>query len=252
MSIETKLAQLIGDLPAGTSEGVALGTGIADGFDVYPTAIGDVAVSFNPEGVSSVDLADDTFTRRFETRFGRPLLRAEPPKIWARHIPQALEEGRPGKLPVDLRSVTPFQAEVLSRTATIPKGEVRPYAWLANEVRRPKAVRAAGSAVANNPIPLIIPCHRVVRSDGHVGNYSLGGPHNKEELLAHEGAPPEWLEELAGKRVRLRANTSTGIACHPTCRAIRRSKESNVVDFRSLGDAVDAGYRPCELCRPTP
>ena len=250
MSIETQLSGLIGGLPEGTSEGVALGTGLADGFDVYESAIGDVVVTFNPSGVSSLDLADDQFDTRFEVRFGRPLIRAEAPRAWGRHIPVAIEAGRPGKLPVDLSSVTDFQAEVLGRTATIPKGEVRPYAWLANEVHRPKAVRAAGSAVAQNPIPLIIPCHRVVRADGHIGNYSLGGPDNKQDLLEHEGATPARLEELAGRHIRLQGNTSTGIVCHPTCHAIRRSKDSNVVGFKSLDSAMAEGFRPCELCRP--
>ncbi|MEA1902959.1 MAG: methylated-DNA--[protein]-cysteine S-methyltransferase [Actinomycetota bacterium] len=250
MSIESQLAALIGQIPEGMTEGVALGTGVADGYDVYPSVLGPVAVTFNPEGVSSVDIADDQLIDRFSHRFGRTLIRAEAPTSWGRHIPDALEAGRPGKLPVDLRSVTPFQAEVLEVTATIPKGEVRSYAWLANEVERPKATRAAGSVMARNPVPLIIPCHRVVRSDGHIGNYSLGGPHNKEQLLTHEGTAPDWLEDLASRHIRVRGNTSTGIFCHPTCRAIRRSKDSNVVEFHNTAEASAAGFRACELCRP--
>jgi O-6-methylguanine DNA methyltransferase len=250
MSIESQLGNLVGSLPDGMTEGVSLGTGMVDGYDLYESAIGDVAVTFNPEGVSSVDIADHAFQDRFVDRFGRKLIRAEAPSAWSRHIPAAIEAGTPGKLPIDLRSVTPFQAEVLTRTATIPKGEVRPYAWLAHEVNRPGAVRAAGSAVARNPIPLIIPCHRVVRADGHIGNYSLGGTGNKHDLLEHEGAHPDWLEDLASKHVRLQGNTSTKIFCHPTCHAIRRSKVENVVDFRSLDQAENSGFRACKICRP--
>lgn len=250
MSVERELSRLVGGLPEGMTEGVALGTGLADGYDRYESAIGEVVVTFNPEGVSSVDLADDEFETRFSERFGRSLIRAEAPSAWSRHIPGAIEAGTPGKLPVDLRAVTPFQASVLRVTATIPRGEVRPYAWLANEVERPKAVRAAGSAVARNPIPLIIPCHRVVRADGHIGNYSMGGPHNKHELLQHEGTRPDWLEELAGHHVRVQGNSSTGIYCHPTCRLIRRSKDSNVVDFHSPNEAERSGFRACKVCRP--
>jgi O-6-methylguanine DNA methyltransferase len=250
VSIESQLGNLVGSLPDGVSEGVALGAGLADGYDLYESAIGDVAVTFNPGGVSSVDVADQAFEDRFVDRFGRKLIRAEAPSAWSRHIPAAIEAGTPGKLPIDLRSVTSFQAEVLKRTAMIPKGEVRPYAWLAQEVNRPGAVRAAGSAVARNPIPLIIPCHRVVRADGHIGNYSLGGTGNKHDLLEHEGARPDWLEDLASKHVRLQGNTSTKIFCHPTCHAIRRSKVENVVDFRSLDQAKNSGFRACELCRP--
>lgn len=250
MNLESKLTELVGRLPDGVSEAVALGIGVADGYDLYDSPLGRVAVAFNPEGVSSVDLADDGFETRFAERHGRPLLRAKAPESWGQNIPKAIETGNPGKLPVDLRSVTGFQADVLRVAAGIPRGEVRPYAWLAHEVERPRAVRAVGSTMARNPVPLIIPCHRVVRSDGHVGAYSLGGPHNKHELLSREGLEPGWLEDLASKRVRLRANTSTGIYCHPTCQAIQRSRQPNVVDFASAEEAASAGFRPCKLCRP--
>lgn len=250
MSIERALGELIGPMPEGVSEGVALGTGLADGYDVYESPVGEVVVTFNPEGVSSVDLADPRFADRFATRFGRVLLRAEPPRDWGRYIPEAIDAGRPGRVPVDLRSVTPFRQTVLRTTATIPKGEVRAYSWLAAEVERPRAVRAVGSAVANNPIPLIIPCHRVVRADGSVGKYSLGGPDNKRVLLAGEGADPNWLDLLAAEGVRVMGNRSTKIACHPTCRHARRSKPENLVVFESLEAAEAAGYRSCSHCRP--
>lgn len=250
MSIERELSTLVGELPRGLSEGVALGTGLADGYDFYDSPVGTVVVTFNPIGVSGVDLADTDFAQRFEKRTGRRLFRAEPPRVWARHLPDAIEAGTPGKVPVDLRAATPFQERVLRVTAGIPKGEVRSYAWLAKEAERPGAVRAAGSAVARNPIPLMIPCHRVIRADGHIGNYSLGGPQNKVLLLDHEGAGAGWLERLAAQGVRFRANRSTGIFCHPTCRAIRGSKPANVVDLRDVTQARAAGYKPCRLCRP--
>ncbi len=207
-------------------------------------------MTFNIEGVSSVDISDASFSDRFTTRYGRALIRAEAPSAWRRHIAPAIEAGKPGKLPIDMRSVTPFQEEVLRVAAGIPRGEVRPYAWLAHEVARPGAVRAVGSTMARNPVPLIIPCHRVVRSDGSIGAYSLGGPHNKHELLAHEGLEPEWMEDLASRHVRVQGNTTTGIFCHPTCHRIRRSKTENVIDLSSSDAARTAGFRPCEVCRP--
>lgn len=247
MNIEDQLQQLTGDLPHGLTEGVALGTGLAEGYDFYESALGQVIVTFNPEGVSSVDIADG-FEDRYRERHGRALIRAEAPTAWRRYITEAIERGTPGKLPVDLRSVTDFQEKVLRTTATIPKGEVRPYGWVAYEVESPRAVRAVGSAVARNPIPLIIPCHRVVRSDGHIGNYSLGGPHNKIDLLEHEGAMPRLLEELASRHVRVRGNPANLIYCLPTCSWIRGAKE--VVDFRSTSEAEQVGYVACEYCRP--
>lgn len=249
MSIERQLERLSGNLPEGIAEGVALGTGLAEGYDFFESPLGQVVVTFNPDGVSSLDIADG-FEDRLSRRLSRPMIRAEAPSSWANHIEEAIERGSPGKLPVDLRVLTSFQKQVLRTTATIPKGEVRPYGWVARQVARPRAVRAVGSAVARNPIPLIIPCHRVVRSDGHIGNYSLGGPHNKLELLEHEGARPAELERLAARHVRVRGNSSTGVYCHPSCAAIRRSKVSNVVDFRTPETAEQAGFRPCKICRP--
>ncbi len=250
MSIEYQLSRLVGGLPDGVSEGVALGTGLADGFDLYPSAVGEVVVTFNIDGVSSLDLASEGYTGRFRERHGRSLFRAEPPAAWGRHIPEAIEAGTPGRLPVDLSSRTPFQANVLRIAASIPRGEVRPYGWLAREAGKPDAARAVGSTMARNPIPLIIPCHRVVRSDGFIGEYSLGGAHNKVQLLTHEGLEPTRLVELAQHHVRVQGDASTGIFCHPTCHRIRAAATGDVTDFGSTAAALAAGFSPCELCRP--
>jgi O-6-methylguanine DNA methyltransferase len=250
MSIENQLSSLVGDLPDGISEGVALGTGMADGFDLYPSAVGEVVVTFNPEGVSSVDLASPGYAHRFAERYERRLFRAEPPTSWGRHIPEAIAAGTPGKLPVDLRSRTAFQAKILRIAASIPRGEVRPYGWLAKEAGKPDAARAVGSTMARNPVPLIIPCHRVVRSDGFIGEYSLGGPHNKWQLLSHEGVEPSRLVGLAEHHVRVQADVTSGIYCHPSCHRIRGSRPEAVTGFASAGAAAAAGFAPCELCRP--
>jgi O-6-methylguanine DNA methyltransferase len=250
MNIESQLSQLIAGLPDGIAEGVALGTGLVDGYDLYPSPVGEVVVTFNLDGVSSVDLATGGYEQRFAERHGKSLLRAEPPSLWGSHIPDAIEAGTPGKLPIDLSSRTPFQGQILRIAASIPRGEVRPYSWLAREASRPGAARAVGSTMARNPVPLIIPCHRVVRSDGSIGEYSLGGVHNKWDLLTYEGVQPARLVELAGQHVRVQGNASTRIYCHPTCREIRRSKPEHVVDFTSTARARSAGFRPCEHCRP--
>jgi O-6-methylguanine DNA methyltransferase len=251
MNIEQQLHELLGDTAPDTiSEGTALGTGLAEGYDFYESPVGQVVVTFNPSGVSTLTLASADDTAYVVGRLGRPLIRAEAPSAWGRMIPERIAAGSPGRLPVDLRTVTAFQKEVLMSAATIPRGEVRPYGWLARRVGKPGAARAVGSTMARNPIPLIIPCHRVVRSDGHIGAYSLGGPHQKWDLLAREGADPERLEDLAGHGVRVQGNTSTGIYCLPTCRAIRRSKPENVQGFPSQAAAADSGFRPCKVCRP--
>jgi methylated-DNA-[protein]-cysteine S-methyltransferase len=89
-------------------------------------------------------------------------------------------------LPVDLFGVTSFTREVLRATTHVPFGEVRTYQGIANAIGRPSASRAVGNALGRNPVPVIVPCHRVVRSDGSMGWYT-GGAHIKERLLDIEG-----------------------------------------------------------------
>ncbi len=127
---------------------------------------------------------------------------------------------------------------------------MRPYSWIAREIGRPGAVRAAGSALAKNPVPLLIPCHRVVRSDGHIGKYSLGGPRNKRTLLEIEGAQPETLERLASSGVRYLGNAKQKHYCYPTCGGISTLLDKNDVRFHDEREAAAAGFHPCEDCRP--
>ncbi|WP_375389296.1 methylated-DNA--[protein]-cysteine S-methyltransferase [uncultured Amnibacterium sp.] len=91
----------------------------------------------------------------------------------------------PFGLPLDTRLARGFRLEVLDRLRAVPYGERVSYAALAARTSSPKAVRAVGTACATNPLPLVIPCHRVTRSDGTVGAY-LGGPETKVRLLALE------------------------------------------------------------------
>ncbi|KKT00995.1 MAG: 6-O-methylguanine DNA methyltransferase [Candidatus Nomurabacteria bacterium GW2011_GWF2_43_8] len=82
---------------------------------------------------------------------------------------------------------TEFQKKVWSEIAKIPKGETITYKELAKRIGKPKAVRAVANAVGKNPVPIIIPCHRVVKSDGSLGGYSgKGGIKTKRALLKKE------------------------------------------------------------------
>src|SRR5262249_55181112 len=84
---------------------------------------------------------------------------------------------------VDLSPLRPFQPRGPEKPAEIPRGEVRPYSWVAREIGAPGATRAVGTALGHNPVPFIIPCHRVVRADGSLGEYSGGGPEVKVRVL---------------------------------------------------------------------
>lgn len=239
--IEFDLSALRSDPPSTVTPAVRLGVGLTPGFSVYEAPVGEVAVIFTPAGVRGVRLVDEVDPEAIEAR---------PPRAWAGRIPRAIEEGKPGELPLDLRAVTPFRRKVLEVAATIPRGEVRSYGWLAHRIGKPRASRAVGSAMATNPVPLIVPCHRVVRADGHIGAYSLGGPENKWTLLRHEGAEPDHLEELAAAGVRFLASDTTGVFCVPSCHHARRITTPHLVPFHSETEAAAAGYRACRSCRP--
>lgn len=85
----------------------------------------------------------------------------------------------------NLGKLTPFQRKVLEVVKTIPYGETRSYKWVAERIGKPKAARAIGQALKKNPYPIIIPCHRIIRSDGSLGGYSKG-IRKKKRLLKKE------------------------------------------------------------------
>jgi methylated-DNA-[protein]-cysteine S-methyltransferase len=106
----------------------------------------------------------------------------------AREIDDYFTHGRASfDLPLDLRLASGFRREVLTHLRDVPYGATASYATLAAAAGNPKAVRAVGTACATNPLPLVIPCHRIVRSDGGIGNYAGGVP-AKQALLQLEAA----------------------------------------------------------------
>jgi len=142
------------------------------------------------------------------------------------------------RVPVDLTAVPDFQRSVLEAARRIPFGEGRPYAWIAERIGHPRAVRAVGTALGRNPVPLILPCHRVWRSDGGLGGYIFGAA-VKDRLAVLERTTPV-----------LEGCTSTRIVCRVGCVHGRHMRPDNRVVFASVEDARSVGYRPCKRCRP--
>ena len=91
------------------------------------------------------------------------------------------------KIPIDQSHATPRQKQMFKALSRIPAGEVRTYEWLAKKCGIPKGPRAMGGVLGSNPIPIICPCHRIVRKDGSLGGFSAGLAW-KKKLLIHEGS----------------------------------------------------------------
>jgi len=224
----------------------------SDRFVTVRGPAGDLFVAFNDSGISAVmpaALFDDDpkkFALHHRRETGRPAAPAARPPTG---LAAALRSGRGTGLRYDLSGLTPFERAVLGKTLEIPSGEVRPYGWVAREIGRPRAVRAVGSALGRNPVPVLIPCHRVVRSDGHIGNYGLGVP-MKKTLLHAEGVDIDRLERLADAGVRFLGSDTTGVFCVPSCVHATRIRPAHEVHFRTAAAAVSAGYRPCRHCTP--
>ena len=239
--------------PATLLPAVLRRVGLADAYWRLESPVGPVFIAHSKAGISMVTRAKSArdFERAFERRYGREVAaeKSVPPTRVQTLVRKLTGEGR-RDLHFDLRGLSEFEQAVLRKALEIPSGEVRPYSWIAKEIGHPGAVRATGSALAKNPVPLLIPCHRVVRSDGHIGRYSLGGARNKRRLLEVEGARPEMLERLASTGVRYLGNAGQKSFCYPTCGGIETLVQTNTVRFRSEREAVAAGYHPCGDCRP--
>jgi O-6-methylguanine DNA methyltransferase len=236
--------------PAGFANRVLAQAGMADSYACFETVLGGVYVAWNRMGVSAAMRSTSAaeFEAWFGTEVGRPLMAAEAPVELAEKIQDELTGKR--RMRFDLRGLTPFEQAVLRKTREIPRGEVRPYGWVAREIGHPAAVRAVGTALANNPIPYFIPCHRVVRTDGRIGNYGGGGPEAKRAILSLEGVRLKRLEELARSGFRYQGVRTTKIFCYPTCHTGRHALEKNIVWLHDEAGARAAGFRPCKVCRP--
>lgn len=249
------LARLRQRAPEGLSDAVLDRLGLGDAYVRVDGPIGPLFVAFGRNGISLVERAADPgdFEGAFRSTFGRPVRRIDRAPELIERVIDARVWGRPAratKVPLDLAQLPDFERSVLLKTLEIPRGEVRPYAWVAAEIGRPLAVRAVGNALARNPVPFVVPCHRVVRSDGRIGQYGAGGPEAKRAVLESEGLDTSELERLPAAGVRFMASDTTNIFCYPSCRNARRITTEHRVTLRTADEARRGGYRACRVCRP--
>jgi methylated-DNA-[protein]-cysteine S-methyltransferase len=232
--------------PDGFAARVLASVGLIDRYAVVTSPLGATFVALGRDGITAVtrSRSEEEFVSGYLSRFGRKLQRSDD---LAPSLERALSADSPD-VPVDLRGCSPFQRAVLEATREISVGRIRSYAWIAARIGRPGAVRAVGTALARNPVPLVIPCHRIVRSNGSIGEYAFGAE-QKASLLVREGID---LEELR-RRMPLRSVwhvEGEDTFCHPFCYDVRplSLEEMHVTIYASPREALAHGLHPCATC----
>jgi methylated-DNA-[protein]-cysteine S-methyltransferase len=161
------------------------------GYDVVDSPVGSLLVATTDRGVLriSFDPEPERDLERLARLVGPRILRAPRRVDGVRRELEEYFEGRRRSfdLEIDLRGAPPFTVEVLGELARIPYGQTSTYGRLAEQVGHPRAARAVGTVMNRNPVPIVLPCHRVVGASGSLVGYG-GGLDRKEQLLRLEGA----------------------------------------------------------------
>lgn len=166
------------------------------GFLQFETPLGWIIVAATPQGVCLVDfqgpagLLQEQVILRLQKEYPDAVPEAASESgiavIAKKHIVEYLQERKPlPEIPVDLRKGTAFERAIWRQISMIPFGETRSYKQIASAAGNPEAARAVGGACGRNPVPIIIPCHRVITSSGRLGGFS-GGLDIKRALLELE------------------------------------------------------------------
>ncbi len=155
--------------------------------------------------------------------------------------------------PLDLRFArSEFQRAVLAATAAVPYGAVIPYTGIAQGLGRASAVRAVAQALRWNPLPIVIPCHRVIGNSGALTGYAGGKVGLKQRLLSVEGIPTAKRGDALGIMPQAMYLLYPGDReyCTPACPSIATHPSAPFTRFASREVAEAAGLRPCTTCRP--
>ena len=159
---------------------------------VIPTAEGEFTASYSARGLAGLAFPQPAPPPRHREEIPPELLRqiSQWHRLTSRALKMALAGREPMELPpLDVAEGTDFQRQVWRAMQQIPWGKTSSYGMIARQIDRPKSVRAVGGACGANPIPVLIPCHRVLAANGRLGGFSGGLPW-KRRLLAVEGRAP--------------------------------------------------------------
>lgn len=168
---------------------LARGGGVTIQHAVVPCPLGHVLIAGTERGICAVHFGDSNAALERQLRQELPMATFVPPnpafKKWVRTtVREIRRSGAASELPLDIRG-TAFQQRVWKALRDIPRGRTATYSEIAARINRPAAVRAVANACASNPVAVLVPCHRAVRSDGQLGGYRWG-KHRKRMLLKAE------------------------------------------------------------------
>jgi len=224
-------------------------------FGIFPSPLGPILIARSEHGVSLVEyLESQAATSRLARRLGADAVEDEAAtETFYRDLLDYLG-GRRTRLdwPLDLRwARSDFQRRVLQVTSQLPYGAVTSYGHIARDIGAPSATRAVAQALRRNPVPIAIPCHRVIGGSGDLTGYAGNKVALKQRLLSLEGVP------VAGQGaphidrhamyVRYLAETEY---CLPTCESLTATPLAKLTLFGSRARAEAVGLAPCTSCRP--
>ena len=227
-------------------------------YRIFPSPLGHILIARSELGISLVEyLERGTNLRASRLSHERGVEMVEGGRELEAIYHELLEylEGRRKRLdwPLDLRLTrSDFHRTVLQATAAIPYGAVIPYAGIAQEVGKAQAARAVAQALRWNPLPIVIPCHRVIGASGDLTGYAGNKVGLKQKLLSLEGvsiarhggvlgiAPQTMYILYPGEREY----------CLPTCPSFETHRPAPLTRFASRENAEAAGLTPCTTCRP--
>ena len=219
---------------------------------IVASPIGRLFIAEGPRGIASLHFLSIAGAERPLERLRRRIELVEN-ENWRADIVRTLARYFGGdfsvlKRRVDLTLIeSEFQRRALTRLREVPVGSVITYQGLAVAVGEPDAPRAIGNTMASNPVPIFVPCHRVIRSDGTIGNYG-GGVKSKILLLRNEGFALDASLRMPAAAVM--GYRHTQIYCRPDCSATKRAAPSRSLIFADARHARDTGLRACKLCMP--
>ncbi len=227
-------------------------------YRIFPSPLGQILIARSELGISLVEYLERGTSLRASRLSREPGVETVEGGAEIEAIYRELLEylgGRRRRLdwPLDLRLVrSDFQRTVLQATAAVPYGAVIPYAGIAREVGKASATRAVAQALRWNPLPIVIPCHRVIGSSGALTGYAGSKIDIKQRLLSVEGIPTAKKAGVLGITPQTMYMLYPGDReyCLPTCPSLHTRRPSPLTRFASREDAESVGLSPCTACRP--